>query len=134
MQRRAATRPKTARRLDWAGDQIKTRGGPLLITARFVPGGRSALTLTSGVTKQPRPWFMGWILVAAIIWGVYAALLGYVGGETFEDNHTAAFVMAFALALSVTVTIEVVRHVRNRRLEKRLAARLPAPDVEPVEP
>ncbi|CAN5658674.1 VTT domain-containing protein [soil metagenome] len=115
--RRAEQREKTRRRLDWARDQIRTRGGLLLITARFVPGGRTALTLTSGVTNQPRSWFAGWIAIAAVIWASYAAVLGAVFGRTFQDNHTLAFVLAFAAALSITVLIEVVRHLHSRPAE-----------------
>ena len=60
----------------------------LLVTARFIPGGRTTLTLASGLTHQPRNWFAGWIAVAAILWATYGALLGYFGGKAFEDNHT----------------------------------------------
>ena len=117
VQRFAARRPKFGERLEWARNQIRTRGGPLLITARFIPGGRTALTITSGVTRQPRRWFAGWIAAAAIIWATYAALLGALGKETFKDNHTAAFLVAFGAAIGVTVIIEVVRHVRSRGKE-----------------
>jgi membrane protein DedA with SNARE-associated domain len=110
IQRWAQTRPKFQRRLTWAEYQIHARGGILLITARFIPGGRSVLTLSSGITRQPRRWFMGWIAIAAVIWATYAALLGYVGGKTFEDDHTRAFLLAFVTALSATILIEVVRH------------------------
>jgi membrane-associated protein len=115
IERIAAQRPKWAARLIWAETQIRVRGGPLLITARFIPGGRSALTLSSGITHQPRRWFMGWIAVAAVIWATYAALLGYLGGKAFEDNHTKAFLTAFFTALAATVLIEVVRHFVARR-------------------
>jgi len=105
---------KGAARLDWAHEQIEARGGPLLITARFIPGGRTLLTLTCGITHQPRPWFIKWTTVAAMVWAMYAALLGFIGGKTFEDNHTLAFLVAFSLAITFTVIIEVVRHLRNR--------------------
>jgi membrane-associated protein len=114
IQRRADQRPKLQRRLDWSDEQIRTRGGLLLITARFIPGGRTALTVTSGITHQPRRWFMGWVGIAVIIWATYAALLGYIGGQAFEDNHTLAFLVAFGAALGMTVIIEVVRHLRSR--------------------
>lgn len=114
IQRRAATRPKLQQRLDWARLQIKVRGGLLLVTARFIPGGRTALTVTSGITQQDKRWFMGWVALATSIWATYAALLGYLGGKAFEDNHTLAFLVAFGAAISVTVLIEVVRHVRSR--------------------
>src|SRR5262245_29000814 len=57
-ERRAARNEKWQTRLDWAAEQIRLRGGMLLITARFIPGGRSVLTLSSGITRQPRRWFM----------------------------------------------------------------------------
>jgi membrane-associated protein len=109
-EKRAARKPKTAARLEWAKEQIQERGGLLLITGRFIPGGRTVLTLASGITNQPRKWFAGWIAIASVIWATYASLLGFIGGKTFQDNHTKAFIVAFGLALSVTVLIEVVRH------------------------
>ena len=45
-------------------EQIRERGGLLLITARFIPGGRTVLTVSSGLTGQPRRWFVGWVAVA----------------------------------------------------------------------
>jgi membrane-associated protein len=114
IERRAATRPKTAARLEWARRQIRTRGGPLLITARFIPGGRTALTVTSGITHQAHGWFAGWIAIAAVLWATYAAILGFVFGNRFKDNHTMAFLLAFGAALGMTLLIELIRHVRHR--------------------
>jgi membrane protein DedA with SNARE-associated domain len=104
-----------ADRLRRAGDQIRKRGGLLLITARFIPGGRTALTFSCGLTRQPfLAWFTRWDLVAVIVWSSYAGLLGYAFGDRFEDDHTKAFWWAFGTALSVTVVIEVVRFGRER--------------------
>ena len=86
----------------------------MLITARFIPGGRTALTVSSGVTHQPHRWFAGWVAIAVLIWATYAALLGYLGGKAFEDNHTLAFVVAFTTALGMTLLIEIVRHLRAK--------------------
>jgi membrane-associated protein len=120
--RRAESRPKTARRLDWARDQIRARGGPLLVTARFIPGGRTALTVTSGLTRQDHSWFARWIGLAAVIWATYAAVLGYIFGNRFKDDHTVAFVLAFGCALSITIVIELVRHVRKGNGPAEVAA------------
>ncbi|MDQ3738948.1 MAG: DedA family protein, partial [Actinomycetota bacterium] len=113
--RRAERREKTLQRLEWARRSIAERGGMLLITARFIPGGRTALTISSGLTSQPRLWFVKWIGIAAVIWACYAAILGYIFGQQFADNHTLAFILAFSAALSITILIEVVRHVRGRK-------------------
>ena len=115
----AARKPKRQARLDWSDRQIRQRGGLLLITARFIPGGRTALTVSSGITHQPRAWFAAWVAVAAVIWASYAALLGFLGGKAFEDDHTKAFLLAFAAAISLTITIEIIRHTRATRAAKR---------------
>lgn len=114
-QRRAERKPKFNAKLTWARTQIKERGGLLLITARFIPGGRTALTLASGITVQPRGWFVRWTFVAAIIWATYAAGLARLVGEPFKDDHTLAFWIAFGTALTINVIIEVVRHFRLKR-------------------
>lgn len=119
-ERRAARKEAFGRRLRWAEEQIASRGGPLLITARFIPGGRTILTTASGVTRQPRLWFAGWVLIAGVVWATYAAGLARIVGEPFRDNHTAAFWAAFGTAISVTIAIEVVRAVRMRRKVRRL--------------
>ncbi|MEK7426804.1 MAG: DedA family protein [Actinomycetota bacterium] len=114
-ERRAERKPKFGVRLGWAHEQIRERGGLLLITARFIPGGRTLLTLSSGITRQPRLWFMRWITIAVVIWASYAAGLAYIVGKPFKDNHTLAFWVAFGTALAINVLIEVARHLRNRR-------------------
>ena len=110
---------KGAKQLANIVEQIHERGGLLLITARFIPGGRTLLTLSCGVTQQPRKWFVGWAVVAASIWATYASLLGFIGGKSFADNHTKAFLIAFTSAFSVTIVIEVVRAVLKRRMRNK---------------
>ena len=115
LDRRAARKPGFADKLRWTATQIQRRGGPLLVTARFVPGGRTLLTLSAGATRQPRGWFVRWTIVAALVWATYAALLGYVGGAAFRDDHTTAFLVAFGGALATTLLLEVVGARRRRR-------------------
>lgn len=110
----ADRKPERRNRLDGAARQIRIRGGLLLITARFIPGGRTILTISSGLTNQPWPWFAKWIIIATTIWASYAALLGYFFGQAFEDDHAIAFWLAFGTALAITGLVEVVRWLRNR--------------------
>lgn len=112
---RAARRPGRAERLDQSARQIRKRGGALLITARFIPGGRTIMTMSCGLTRQPRRWFAGWVAVAAVIWATYAAGLGYLFGQAFEDDHAIAFWLAFGTALGITASIEIIRWIRDRR-------------------
>ena len=116
--RRYERTEKGKRRLETVIHQIHERGGLLLITARFIPGGRTILTLSCGITRQDRKWYATWIGIATTIWALYASLLGFIGGKTFEENHTLAFVVAFGTAVSVTVVIELVR-AGIKRLRRR---------------
>ncbi len=102
-------------RLDAADRQIKIRGGMLLLTARFIPGGRTILTISSGLTRQSWRWFAIWVAIATTLWATYAASLGFFFGQAFEDNSTLAFWLAFAAALTLTGLVELVRWLRGRR-------------------
>lgn len=117
LQRGILSSDKWQERLAGAARQLEKRGGPLLITARFIPGGRTAITLSSGITERPYPWFGKWIAVATIIWATYAAGLGYFAGNRFKDDHTTAFLVAFGTALAATALIELVRWLRDRSKE-----------------
>ena len=75
------------------------------------------MTISSGITHQPRAWFAGWVAIAGTIWATYAAGLGFLFGQAFEDNHSLAFWLAFGTALAITGLVEVVRWVRERRKE-----------------
>jgi membrane-associated protein len=100
-------------RLDWASRFLKERGSYVLIVARFIPGGRTAATLTSGLVHLR--WstrFAPYIFVAAVLWSVYAALLGYLGGRLFEDRPIFALLVAFGIAAAITVAVEGWRRFR----------------------
>lgn len=100
-------------RLDWARNFLKERGSYVLIVARFIPGGRTAATFTSGLVHLR--WstrFAPYILAAAVLWSVYAALLGYLGGRLFEDQPIYALLLAFGIAALITVGVEGWRRVR----------------------
>jgi membrane protein DedA with SNARE-associated domain len=62
---------------------------------------------------------MKWSAIAAAIWATYATMLGFIGGRTFEDNHTKAFIVAFSMAIGATVILEVIRYVRGKKSSSR---------------
>ncbi len=115
LERRGQRRPSFAKKLDAARRQIEKRGGLLLVTVRFLPGGRTVMTMSCGATRQSRRWFMAWDLLAVVIWATYSAGLAYIVGKPLEDHKSLAFWAAFATALAVNVVIEAVRKLRERR-------------------
>ncbi|MDW3176578.1 MAG: DedA family protein [Acidimicrobiia bacterium] len=105
---------KGEKRLFATGEQIRKRGGLLLITARFIPGGRTAMTFSCGLTGQPfLRWFTRWDILAVTLWASYAGLLGYFVASAIENQRTALW-LAFGFALSLTVLIEVGRWLLDR--------------------
>jgi membrane protein DedA with SNARE-associated domain len=100
-------------RLDWAQRFLKERGSYVLIVARFIPGGRTATTFTSGLVHLRWPTrFFPYVLAAAWLWATFAALVGYLGGRTFRDQPVYAVLLAFGIAALVTGVVELVRRYR----------------------
>jgi membrane-associated protein len=100
------------KRRAWAEDMLARRGGSILLIARFVPGGRTAATLTAGAVGMRRRRFLGFAAVAAVLWASFAALVGYVGGRSFQDDPHLAFALAFALSLGMFAVLEAGRCLR----------------------
>jgi membrane-associated protein len=106
---------KAKRRLEWASTQLEQRGGELIAVARFIPGGRTAVTLTAGLTRFPWRRFAVFDAIAALIWAGYAALLGYFGGQAFEHQPWKGLLVALGIAFAVTLGTELVRWLLRRR-------------------
>src|SRR6266498_1735520 len=97
-------------RIDWAKRFLKERGSYVLIVARFVPGGRTATTFTSGLVHLRWPTrFLPYVLVAAGLWATYGALVGYLGGRMFRDQPIIALLLALGIAAAITVAVEAWR-------------------------
>ena len=103
------------RTLAWVERNLDEHGTTLILVARFIPGGRTATMFMCGLTDYPWHRFVLLTFVAAGAWVLYAGLLGYFGGKTFENNTLAGLLFAFAIAGAVALVIEVVRRVRARR-------------------
>jgi membrane-associated protein len=99
----------------WARTQLAERGGSIIIGCRYIPGARTATTLTAGAVGHPLRSFSPFDAAAALSWGIYTALVGYVGGTAFEDDPLLGVGVGLGLALSLAGAVEVVRHRRARR-------------------
>jgi membrane protein DedA with SNARE-associated domain len=106
---------KSQRRLEWAERMLDERGAYIIIIARFIPGGRTAVTFSAGYIPT-FPWrrFIVYDIVAGLIWATYAAMLGYFGGKTFEERPWLGLLMALAIAMLAGLVVEAVRHLRAR--------------------
>ena len=110
---------KRRRHLDWAHKTVEERGGYLIVIARFIPAGRTAVTFACGSLDWAWTRFIKFDIVAGVIWGAYASLLGYFGGKTFEDHPWFGLLIALGIALSLGFVVEGIRHLRARRSAAR---------------
>jgi membrane-associated protein len=106
---------KARKRIEWAQRQVSERGGELIAIGRFIPGGRTAVTLSAGTLGYPWRRFVLFDAAAALGWALYAALLGYFGGHAFEAAPWKGLLLALGIAFSVAGAIEVVRWYLKRR-------------------
>ena len=106
---------KGARRRAWAVRSLERYGMPLIIVCRFIPGGRTAVTLCCGIVRYQQRRFVIATAIAGLIWASYSFFLGRLGGRAFEDRPWAGLLLAFGGTLAVSGLIEVVRRIRSRR-------------------
>jgi membrane-associated protein len=107
-------RGRRRRLLLWARKHLERRGEQVIVTARFVPGGRTATTFSAGYLGLRPTRFVRAALVGALLWAANGVALGYVGGQISENPIVA---MAGGLALGGLVSVAI--HVGQRRLARR---------------
>jgi membrane protein DedA with SNARE-associated domain len=110
-------KPGSKKAAAWARGHklLEERGGVILIVCRYIPGARTAITLTAGAVAYRLRSFSFFDGIAALSWGAYSALVGYIGGEAFEEEPWKGLALGLGIALSVTFAVELIRHLRRPR-------------------
>ena len=114
---------KAHRGFAWAEQQLEQRGSYIILVARFIPFGRTAVTFTSGYTKG-LPWhrFIRYDILAGGLWALYATMLGYIGGKQFEEQPWKGALIGLAIAFTAAFVVEFVRNRRDKRAARSEAA------------
>ena len=123
--RRIFAGEKGAHRRTWAENALARYGVRIIIVCRFIPAGRTAVTLTCGLVSYRRRTFIAATACAGVIWACYAFFIGRLGGQAFQTRPWAGFLLAFGMALAISGLIEAVRRIRPWRWFTR---KTPAPD------
>jgi len=113
--RRVFAGERGERRRDWAQRSLARYGVRIIVACRFIPGGRTAVTLTCGLIGYPRRRFVFGTALAGILWASYAFLLGRIGGQAFEGRPWAGLLVGLGLTVAVSGVIEAVRRIRRRQ-------------------
>jgi membrane-associated protein len=86
----------------WVHRMLHSRGGLVIVFARYVPGGRSATALAAGLVGYPAKRFAWFTAAAVVLWATQATFLGYLGGALFENHPLLGFLVAGSAAMAVT--------------------------------
>ncbi|MFD3522875.1 DedA family protein [Streptomyces sp. NPDC058653] len=106
-----------SRRLTTAQERLGaslTGGGILVVIARFVPAGRSVVSLSAGAAHRKMKEFLPWSVLAAVAWTGYSAGLGYFGGQWLGSSWFGVAVSLLALFAAGTVAAYIVRRPARR--------------------
>lgn len=93
----------------WTATRVERHGIPLLLFARFVPGGRTAGALTAGFVRFPQRRFALAATVGAALWSTVNGTLGFLGGRLTADP-----LVGFALAAGVALLVGAAAHLAAR--------------------
>src|SRR5699024_3040496 len=90
-------------------------GGSMLIVERFVPGGRTAATIGSGMLGFRIRDFLLFDGIGSLAWAVYSTGIGHLGGNLFEGQPVLGVLIGIGVALAGIAVIEVVRSISAAR-------------------
>lgn len=121
--RRVFAGERGARRRAWAERSLQRFGARMIIGCRFIPGGRTAITLTCGMVGFSQRRFVVATAFAAVIWASYAFLIGRLGGKAFEDQPWLGLLLALGATVVISAAIEAVRRARAWRLSSTGSSR-----------
>src|ERR1700759_3844507 len=85
----------------WAERSLDRYGTQLIIVCRFIPGGRTAVTLCCGMIGYPRRWYVPGTAVAAAALVLYSFFNGRLGGRAFEHNVWAVLLLSLGITLVI---------------------------------
>lgn len=116
---------KGRRAVEAAEAGLERRALVFLMTARYIPFGRTAVNLVAGAVRYPHKEFWPRSLLSTFVWAAYSCAIGAVAGAWFGEHHllaiTAALVAAVVLALVAERVINAVHNALDRRAEQKAA-------------
>lgn len=102
---------------------LERRALVFLMTARYIPFGRTAVNLVAGAVHYPHRNFWPRSLLSTFVWAVYSCAIGAIAGAWFADHHLLAITVALIAAVVVALILERLIAVLHRALDRRAERR-----------
>jgi membrane-associated protein len=101
-----------------ASRQLDRRAGLLIVTSRFLPGGRVTMNAACGTVRLPLSRFSPASAIAALAWAAYIAGIGFLGGTAFVENPLLGLAVGLGLSFGLGAIVELVRRRVTRRTRR----------------
>jgi membrane-associated protein len=108
---------------------LTTRGGLILLTARYIPAGRTVAALAAGAIQFPTSRFLSYSAVGATMSAAYVAMLGFLGGTAFARDPLVALLVSLGVGTAIGMVAALARRRRTGG-----GSPAPAPAAAVVEP
>jgi membrane-associated protein len=96
-----------------ASEALGRYGVGLVASARFVPAGRTAVTVSAGASGMRLPLFATGAALGSVAWATAFTLTGYLGGRAFAGNPAIGLLVGLGVVALVALLTEVVRQARD---------------------
>ena len=114
-------RPRVARALNWAREAIRRRPALVLISAKFVPYARVAVTMTAGSGGLAIRRYLVISFAAAVLYTGYHVTVAVTVGSLFAADPLLGLAASLGFGVVVAGITEVVRRLVARRRAARSA-------------
>lgn len=114
---------KGRRAVEAAERGLERRALLFLMTARYIPFGRTAVNLVAGAVRYPHRQFWHRSLLSTFVWAVYSCVIGAVAGSWFEHNHLLAITVALIAAVIIALVVERLVTALHKWLDRRAERR-----------
>ncbi|MGO1283993.1 MAG: DedA family protein [Brachybacterium sp.] len=111
------------RAVDAADRGLQKRALVFLMTARYIPFGRTAVNLVAGAVHYPHSRFWPRSLLSTFVWAVYSCAIGALAGAWFEHNHLLGITVALIAAMVMALVLERMISIGHRALDRRAEQR-----------
>ncbi|QCP03989.1 MULTISPECIES: DedA family protein [Brevibacterium] len=91
--------PRAQRRLDRIEDRLTDEALEVLVISRFIPLGRTAVSLLAGAGRMPLRDFTGALTTASVLWALYSVGFGWVTARWIPVPTIVAVIIAIVLSI-----------------------------------
>ena len=123
--------PRGRRTVDWATRTLDRRGASVVLGARFVPVGRTAVNVTAGAVGFSRRRFVALSAVASLAWASWTVAIGTLAARWLGDRPLLAVAVGVVTGIVLGVVVDRVVAARSAAVRRPERGLVPAHEPGP---